>query len=547
MLKLPGFTITSHSHSFALGGKQGQDTLLTQQLSRDGFPHDVFISPENKIAILGNGEMGDKARELLQSTERLRRLGLNTPQRVVLTQEFLDPLFQNNKLGNGLGQFRRHSLYELFLRKQNKGGYPFERLMAAKWSSDQKLVLNAVAAFFAGSFLMVRSSAVNDARGIGIYTSVPSLPNSTSLDFAIKKVLASYESEKAKAYRERVGTDLGMGIILEPVVGNKYDEEYVAPIISGVAFTGIGDREAVLRIVPGIGSGVDIKNPLVVNESSYGDYSSLLDYIYGIERNDFAEEQQIALSCFEGVYKSNTQYGVSAKFAYQYGDGAEFGYGTSFTEEDFLSAIEKINLRVLFQALKRIRQEIGESYLEWAITFENGKPQISILQIAPMTLRPEIDHSSNGALLFSGRASLGTARKNCQHIVFIQSRLDLEKLAKFNDSHANYLLIYPTRATFNTQYLAIRPTFANIHRVGALLEISSKLHVERPESHWEGLLDVSDIPLGQIHKSDFTSSFLEFEKKVFAARKFSGLTVYDGNFVVLSDERTGRFEVRLEG
>jgi len=54
------------------------------------------------MEIIGEGNIGDKARQLLEKSPKLQEIGFHVPRRVVLAEDFFDGYFRRNKLGENL-------------------------------------------------------------------------------------------------------------------------------------------------------------------------------------------------------------------------------------------------------------------------------------------------------------------------------------------------------------------------------------------------------------------------------------------------------------
>ena len=57
-----------------------------------GFP--VRKISESGFVIIGDGEIGDKVRQLIEKTSQLRAIGFHTSKRTVLAESFFDGFFK---------------------------------------------------------------------------------------------------------------------------------------------------------------------------------------------------------------------------------------------------------------------------------------------------------------------------------------------------------------------------------------------------------------------------------------------------------------------
>ncbi len=48
----------------------------------------------NDIEIIGNGNIGDKARQLVEKTPKLKEIGFYIPRRTVLAEDYFDGFFR---------------------------------------------------------------------------------------------------------------------------------------------------------------------------------------------------------------------------------------------------------------------------------------------------------------------------------------------------------------------------------------------------------------------------------------------------------------------
>ena len=61
---------------------------------------------KSHIEIIGSGNIGEKARQLLEKTPRLAEIGFHIPRRVVLAEDYFDGFFQRNNLGASIQDVR---------------------------------------------------------------------------------------------------------------------------------------------------------------------------------------------------------------------------------------------------------------------------------------------------------------------------------------------------------------------------------------------------------------------------------------------------------
>lgn len=201
------------------------------------------------IKIIGDGNIGEKARQLVEKTPTLRSIGFHTPTRIVLAEGFFDGFLQRNEFGVSLSEAEQIQNVENKVRNGTFSLNDFSTIQTITESSEN-------------TPLVIRSSAEGDARGTGIYKSEFSHPGVRFVRKAIQKVLASYFSADARTFRQDAKTGEGFGIIIEPLIGQQLDryEYFFAPVLSGFGYTSTSQGESFVNVVPGIGGGVETRN-----------------------------------------------------------------------------------------------------------------------------------------------------------------------------------------------------------------------------------------------------------------------------------------------
>ena len=203
---------------------------------------------ESNMVIIGRGPIGSKADELLKKTPLLRSLGFRVPVRFVLAEDFFNDLFKISSLGDSLRE-AHHPKGELDLK-----------ILGARFTAEQiQLLRSLLSSFSPDAPIVIRSSAVGDARGTGIYESFFTDPGIESVMQALRLVLRSYFSESACLFRRDAATGEGLGIIIEPAIGRKYDGVF-APCLSGFGYTSTPRGKGYVVLVPGLGGGVESRD-----------------------------------------------------------------------------------------------------------------------------------------------------------------------------------------------------------------------------------------------------------------------------------------------
>ena len=211
-----------------------------------------IVNPD--FTIIGKGNIGEKARQLLEKTPKLKSIGFTIPHRTLLAEGFLDRLLQHNDIAPTLKEVEASPQV---ISKITSGNFP----------DEARATLQRISHSYGNIPLMVRSSAEGDARGTGTYTSELTENKPELVGKALQKVLVSYFSESAIAFRRDAQTGEGFGVMIEPVVGQHITQtedvtsfEYFAPILSGFGYTSTSRGEGYVNAVPGLGGGVDTRN-----------------------------------------------------------------------------------------------------------------------------------------------------------------------------------------------------------------------------------------------------------------------------------------------
>ncbi len=240
--------------------------------NRGGYHFDPRALPEN-VRLLGNGQLGGKARGLLFVIDHLRHGGRLTdydpligfPDSFIITTDVYDEFMEENRLGESVlarcaGEISTEELQA--------------RIVAAHFPDEARARL---AEFIAAEHrpLVVRSSSVMEDNPnhsfAGIYLS-EFLGNTGSdadrleaLVGAVKRVYASTFGRNARAYRKRHGLPWEkekMAILVQNMIGRHYPHSLFYPLIGGVAFSlnfypwsdRLRPEDGVVRLVVGVGT-----------------------------------------------------------------------------------------------------------------------------------------------------------------------------------------------------------------------------------------------------------------------------------------------------
>ena len=108
------------------------------------------------VEIIGRGNVGEKASQLIEKTPLLRELGFRTPPRTILAEGFFDGFFQRNELGTTLLDVPQDPQVVDSIRR---GSFPEEDFRTIASIVDK----------YSPNPLAIRSSAAGDSRGTGVY------------------------------------------------------------------------------------------------------------------------------------------------------------------------------------------------------------------------------------------------------------------------------------------------------------------------------------------------------------------------------------------
>ncbi len=479
------------------------------------------IRHDSEIEIIGSGNIGEKARQLVEKTPLLRQIGFRTPRRIVLAEGFLDDFFRDNNLGTNLSAIEKNTELE----KQIKEG---------NLTSEQLQVVNRVAQSFAGNPLVVRSSVEGDARGTGIYQSFFTENETGHVVTAIKGVLTSYFSEDAIAFRRDAQTGEGMGIIIEPILGQNLRYNF-APVLSGFGYTSTSRGEGYVTAVAGLGGAVNSRLGEKLTHSA-------------LERTNGILKKYLYLMGIKTMRRSsllrNDRYYVGGKGEYTglvysrptpYREGGVWRRSLELSRE-VKQVFDQLNLFPFFSNVEKMEKLFGKAqYFEWVMTIKKGKTVFWIVQIADVNKKLDlIDFGNFGKPLFAAHTVTGTGIKECENIVFCWNPEDVKGLYSYNKNNKGYALLYSSRLCSGG---AIRNgiSYRDFSNASVFLEIQDATHTGDPIDHLGGQLDVTGKLFGVLDYRDEVSpdfdGFREREKKV------DGIRVYQGKVKAVASER----------
>lgn len=498
------------------------------------------------IEIIGKENIGDKARDLLEKTPKLREIGFYTPRRVVLAEDFFDPFFQRNKLGNTLRDVKYEDNLEEKVRKGTINRPIF-------WP------LHDIAASFKGWPLVIRSSAEGDSRGTGIYKSGFTENNMLPVLNTFQDVLASYFSKDAVLFRKDAKTGEGFAVIIEPLIGQLIREyiyvgsvsEKIAPILSGFGYTSTSREGSYIIAVPGIGGGVETRKGEKLSRTLLEPHKGqLIEYLFkkrkdikGLSRTKPLRNSSLLKTDRSG----NDSY--SAK-VYEVGCYSskdplpERGNIRRFTnsflafEGNLLLEFYHLNLNPFFDMIEKIEEAFGPQYFEWAMTLED-KPKYWITQIADINKKLDfMDFTKLGKVLFEGHTVTGTGERICDKIAFIQNPEEVDSLYKFNQKNKDYLLIFTGILTSGSKRKSLE--YHHYNNASVLLEIQNTFHRSSSIGHLDGRLAEANKFFGVL--DTFATPPKELDKRKIKG-DYKTTRIYSGQYKVISSERQNKLIV----
>lgn len=488
------------------------------------------------FTIVGHGNVGEKARQLMEKTPVLKAIGFSVPRRTVLAEGYFDSFFQRNGIGTSLSSVDSNVSLA-------------QRVKAGSFSLDDFTTLQRICASYGSVPLMVRSSAEGDARGTGTYSSELTENNPGFVRKALQKVLASYFSDSAIAFRRDAQTGEGLGVIVEPVVGQQLTKtyeygggtvEFFAPVLSGFGYTSTLKGEGYLNAVPGLGGGVDTKDGLKITRSSLEAVGgNLMEDLMDDRRDDrysdpWGRDRPLLLrSGTEGkVYSSPTRYRRKASVYHQ--------------DMDLLrnDGFRNLNMLPAFEMMGRMEAAFGKpQYFEWAMTMEGGQPRYWILQIADVNKRADhMEFEDYGEVLFMAHTVTGTGIKECDKIANCWNPDDVDRLNRFNQQNRDYALIYSSRMTTSFgRDLCRKLEYADFSNASVFIEIQDAKHVGDPVAHLGGQLDVTGKLFGVLDYDAETPPNWDAVRE--AKIDEEGLKVFNGKIKVVASEKQDKMVI----
>lgn len=493
-----------------------------------------IVNPD--FTIISEGNIGEKARQLVDKTPQLKAIGFHVPRRTILAEGYFDRFLQRNGIGTTLSEAADDVDVAHRVRA---GSFPLE-----DFSTLQRICLS-----YGSAPLMVRSSAEGDARGTGTYTSELSENNPGLVRKALQKVLASYFSESAVAFRRDAQVGEGFGVIVEPVVGQQQTKtweygggsvDFFAPVLSGFGYTSTLKGEGYVNAVPGLGGGVDTKDGLKLTRTSLAESDgNLLEHLLDDRRTDrysdpWERDKPLLLrrDTDGRTYSAPTRYQRRGSVYHQDMD--------LYKNEGF----RNLNVLPVFEMMSRMEEAFGKpQYFEWAMTLEGDQPKYWILQIADVNKRVDhVDFEDYGDVLMMAHTVTGSGIKDCTKIANCWNPTDIDALNRFNQQNTDYALVYSSRLTTSFGEGRMRKlAYGDFSNASVFIEIQDAKHVGSPVAHLGGQLDVTGKLFGVL---DYDAETPPQWDELRAGRKDEdGIEVYQGKVKVVASEKQDKMIV----
>jgi hypothetical protein len=417
---------------------------------------------------IGAGEIGTKAEEVRDKALESMRLGLRVPPSIALAEEFfLD-------------------VVDKALKTEN----PQRTITYERLSPEKRRILEARGKRF-GSPLAIRSSAVEDGRGTGIYSTVFCTNNVDVIERAVMHVLASDYSPDAIQFREDAHKSEGFGVLMQPLIGRNIDWGF-GPLISGVGYTSTMRGEGYVTAVPGLGGGVISQEAQRISPDELGKYNGrLMDFILDL-REMRKRYRSGSLTSDSALVKADGFIGEPLKYKgklFREVDEEPFGgvvqrnkFSYSLKTEDFIYGL---NFGRFFDTMKKLEESIGmPQYFEYAIIDDNAEPAIYLTQIADANEKLDpIEFGNLENIIMGGRSVRGSGIMDCQSIVLCLSEEAIKPLREYNARYCSYLLYFSSDLTSEGTRTYSKLGLRDFNNADVFVELQETTHYGNPQEH----------------------------------------------------------------
>lgn len=408
------------------------------------------------ILVIWDGILGDKSDQFLSKTQIVNNIWFKTTSKVMISSDMIILSENNDKIMSHLTQ----SLSQYYQQYQ---------------------------------VLIIRSSGQGDATGVGVYESVLTNNNPTSIKQAIKKVYDSNSSEVAIAYREKIWIHTSeIWICIEPCIGNTHYNQYIWPELSWRAKTN-KDWSIDLWIQVWIGWWVSDRTYYKINSDTI-EWDNLWEKILRERYNESNNKHSILSQCYKSQTIPSPMYNMSIEKV-----------NTIIFDEILKTNIYDYNVSKLIKTVKKLNKVLKQpQYIERAAVHKkNNSFDNYITQIADNSISNElIDLLQPWTLLMDINPCIRSGIKDFDKILYLEASDSFslwetykEYLKKYNNENKDYLLIIDSHFTFWWQNKLPFNFFSNAWWI---IENTYMDHQWSAESHYEWLLDKTWIMFGTI-------------------------------------------------
>lgn len=418
----------------------------------------LFGSPDTTI--------GDKAQMLVDHYAAIQASGFASPPRVIFGEDRLDLIFRYNGLGESLRKTCSINQWHYFQA-------PPEIM------TEVRHISAAIRKAWGNVPVVVRSSAMGDARGTGVYKSW-ALPNDPEKIFReMGRVLGSYFSDSARLWRHRAEAGEGFAIILEPLVSqeipsSKKSVRRMAPLISGMGYSSSGISPGFIKLGWGMsGGGADRLTRAGLE-------------VFGYEaRRLFGEDSENSMGVHSVPYakREEDRYPI---------DGV--------SQKAFAELIEGVRLNPIFNEMDSLEVALGAPvYIEWAIHAPKGRQGTYLTQLAAIPRDEEKwEFGTSDSVLLQFNDVRRGRELEIGAIVFVEGRDQLHGLRQFNLENSGFLLIYGDEVFGHGPYRGDCPLqMEHMSNAAAMmLSPTAETWVDW-EEHLRGLAETAEIMIGR--------------------------------------------------
>jgi len=416
------------------------------------------------------------------------------------------------------------------------------RILRGSFPRNDFEVLQGVSDSFGDRPLAVRSSGPGDARGTGTYETVFTDNKVGELRKGIQRVLISYFSESALAFRHDAQAGDGFGRIIEPIIGQalEYPPNGIAPVLSGYGYTSTLRGEGFVNMVPGLGGGVDTRYGERITESAMREFNSLTSYVYHSNERDStsfpgSRESSLLMSVREHEMYFNW-YGQIYSSASAMNKGRIISTILDF-KNDAQVMIELTKFGRLYSMMNMIERAFGKpQYFEWAATINGMEAQYWILQIADVEKKIErLDFGDYEDVVMMAHTVTSSGEIECEKIAVCTLYGHIPALHEFNQHNSGYLLLYSSDVVDRyARRAGFKISYSDFSNAAAFIEQQQGPHGGKPIDHLGTQLELTGKLFGVLdYYGDVEPQLDRLEEREVEEH---GLRVFQGRYFIQASE-----------